>query len=246
MARKQTNNQKRNLQEQIKKLKNEIEELKLEREENKKSVIHFMQEVEMAQDELKRAQEVISQLTSQKSENTRLEACQECCHAAHTGLENERSRADGFEGLYKSTEHEKLALQNEFLKENYESTQQVIHHLNHRLDQASLSSRQWQEKYDDLYTLHMGLEIQIKEIEQAKTREIQLRSLNKVLRNEIRKMKQAQDESLNIEYLRNVIIKFLEKKTTRPQLVPILSALLQCTHEDKTKLHQIVQNSITV
>jgi hypothetical protein len=28
-------------------------------------------------------------------------------------------------------------------------------------------------------------------------------------------MKQAQDESLNIEYLRNVIIKFLEKKTTR-------------------------------
>ncbi|KAG1494391.1 hypothetical protein G6F47_005524 [Rhizopus delemar] len=247
MARKQTNNQqKRNLQEQIKKLKNEIEELKLEREENKKSVLHFMQEAEMSQNELKRAQEVISQLTSQKSENTCLDASQECCHAAPTGLENERSRTDGFEGLYKSTEHETLALQNEFLKEKDRSTQQVIHDLSQRLDQASLSLRQWQEKYDDLYTLHMGLEIQIKEIEQAKTREIQLRSLNKVLRNEIRKMKQAQDESLNIEYLRNVIIKFLEKKTTRPQLVPILSALLQCTHEDKTKLHQIIQNSIAV
>ncbi|KAG1143339.1 hypothetical protein G6F36_015435 [Rhizopus arrhizus] len=100
MARKQTNNQqKRNLQEQIKKLKNEIEELKLEREENKKSVLHFMQEAEMSQNELKRAQEVISQLTSQKSENTCLDASQECCHAAHTGLENERSRTDGFEGL---------------------------------------------------------------------------------------------------------------------------------------------------
>ncbi|CEG75261.1 hypothetical protein RMATCC62417_10334 [Rhizopus microsporus] len=65
-----------------------------------------------------------------------------------------------------------------------------------------------------------------------------------MLRNEIRRMTKAQDDALNLEYLRNVIIKFLELKTTRSQLIPVLSSLLQCTHEDQTKLHQIVQNNI--
>lgn len=36
-----------------------------------------------------------------------------------------------------------------------------------------------------------------------------------MLRNEIRRMTKAQDDALNLEYLRNVIIKFLELKTTR-------------------------------
>lgn len=220
MARKQANNQKRNLQEQIRKLKSEIEELKIERDESKKSAMFYKQEADMAQCELKNAQEMLKKdnTWSEPPPLVQMEQCQ-------AGLENKT--------------FEDLALQNQALEESRRE-------LGTRLDQSNRYVRQWQEKYDDLYALHMGYEIQIKEIEQAKAREIQLRALNKILRTEISKIKQAQDEALNLEYLKNVVIKFLEMKTTRPQLVPILSALLHCTHEDKTKLHQIVQNNIAV
>ncbi|CAO3702583.1 unnamed protein product [Rhizopus stolonifer] len=156
MARKQANNQKRNLQEQIRKLKSEIEGLKIERDESKKSAMVFKQEAEMAQCELKNAQEML------KKDNTwseplppslvQMEQCQ-------AGLENKTL--------------EDLALQNQALEENRRE-------LSTRLDQSNRYIRQWQEKYDDLYAVHMGYEIQIKEIEQAKAREIQLRALNKV------------------------------------------------------------------
>ncbi|KAI9249286.1 hypothetical protein BY458DRAFT_525818 [Sporodiniella umbellata] len=105
-------------------------------------------------------------------------------------------------------------------------------------EEAFAQAKEWQEKYDDLYSVHIGYQVQIQDIEQAKAREIRLRAINQMLRSEIR---ERREEQLNLEYLKNVIIKFLEKKTTRPQLIPILSALLQCTGEDKNKLHRIVQ-----
>jgi nicotinate-nucleotide pyrophosphorylase len=49
----------------------------------------------------------------------------------------------------------------------------------------------------------------------AKIKENHLRTINKTLRDEIRKINKVQEEIINIEYLRNVIIKFLEKRNTR-------------------------------
>lgn len=53
------------------------------------------------------------------------------------------------------------------------------------------------------------------EIDAAKMREHHLRTVNKTLRDEIRKLNKVEDDIINIEYLRNVIIKFLEKRNTR-------------------------------
>jgi hypothetical protein len=53
------------------------------------------------------------------------------------------------------------------------------------------------------------------EIDAAKMRENHLRTVNKTLRDEIRKLNKVEEDIVNIEYLRNVIIKFLEKRNTR-------------------------------
>lgn len=52
----------------------------------------------------------------------------------------------------------------------------------------------------------------------AKMRENHLRTINKSLKEEIRKINKVKEEIINIEYLRNVIIKFLEKRNTRVSL----------------------------
>lgn len=53
------------------------------------------------------------------------------------------------------------------------------------------------------------------EIDAAKMRENHLKTIIKTLRDEIRKLHKVEDDIINIEYLRNVIIKFLEKRNTR-------------------------------
>lgn len=58
-----SNNNKKQLQDQVYRLTNEIEELRLEREESKKNVLHFMQEADTIRQKLKRAQEIIEELT---------------------------------------------------------------------------------------------------------------------------------------------------------------------------------------
>lgn len=60
------------------------------------------------------------------------------------------------------------------------------------------------------------------ELNQAKIRENHLKTINKTLRDEVRKISKVQEDLVNIEYLRNVIIKFLERKSTRVSGVPIL------------------------
>ncbi|KAL0078220.1 hypothetical protein F4703DRAFT_1225069 [Phycomyces blakesleeanus] len=44
------------------------------------------------------------------------------------------------------------------------------------------------------------------------------------------------EEEVNLEYLRNVIIKFLEKKSTRAQLIPVLAMMLKFTPEEIGRL----------
>ncbi|KAI7901273.1 uncharacterized protein BX663DRAFT_515474 [Cokeromyces recurvatus] len=83
-------------------------------------------------------------------------------------------------------------------------------------------------------------------LEQAKDRENNLKTINKMLREEIRKLNKTRvDTTINVEYLRNVIIKFLERQNTRAQLVPILSTLLKCSTEDQTRLSRLVRNKLT-
>jgi hypothetical protein len=53
------------------------------------------------------------------------------------------------------------------------------------------------------------------QIEASKIRENHLRTINKTLRDEMRKVSKVQQEVVNMEYLKNVIIKFLEKRHTR-------------------------------
>lgn len=56
---------KKNLQEKVQRLSNELEELRLEREESKKNVMHFIQEADVARQELEKAQATIAHLTQQ-------------------------------------------------------------------------------------------------------------------------------------------------------------------------------------
>ncbi|KAJ2797533.1 hypothetical protein H4R21_004285, partial [Coemansia helicoidea] len=39
-------------------------------------------------------------------------------------------------------------------------------------------------------------------------------------------------ESVNVEYLRNVLFRFFNDKERRPQLIPVLSNLLNCPVDD--------------
>ncbi|KAG2201248.1 hypothetical protein INT47_006751 [Mucor saturninus] len=100
----------------------------------------------------------------------------------------------------------------------------------------------WQEKHGLLFEQYTQMKNkQCTELETIKIREQHLRTANKTLREEIRRVNKVQEEIINIEYLRNVIIKFLERRNTRAQLVPILSTLLQCSHDEQTRLSKLIK-----
>jgi hypothetical protein len=48
-----------------------------------------------------------------------------------------------------------------------------------------------------------------------------------------------EEDEINLEYLRNVIIKFLESKSTRAQLIPVLTMMLKFTPEEIRRLNYI-------
>ncbi|KAI1793914.1 peroxisomal membrane anchor protein conserved region-domain-containing protein [Ganoderma leucocontextum] len=114
-------------------------------------------------------------------------------------------------------------------------------------------------------------------VDESKNRETQLRTQNKTLREELRKVQssgvgywaarnestselrsptssisdlpsrdvperigtptaQSSDEEVNFEYLRNVILQFLEHKEMRPHLVRILSTILRFTPQEARRL----------
>ncbi|KAG0170088.1 hypothetical protein DFQ28_002509 [Apophysomyces sp. BC1034] len=75
-----------------------------------------------------------------------------------------------------------------------------------------------QEKHDQLeaeLTEYQTFHDQQKELEQARIRENHINGINKTLREELRKSQQNQDDVINMQYLKNVILKFLERKQTR-------------------------------
>ncbi|EPB90924.1 hypothetical protein HMPREF1544_02178 [Mucor circinelloides 1006PhL] len=112
-----------------------------------------------------------------------------------------------------------------------------------KLEETQHTLKHWQTKYDEMNAKHTCLESKrLDELNQAKIRENHLKTINKTLRDEVRKISKVQEDLVNIEYLRNVIIKFLERKSTRAQLIPILTTLLKCTREDQTRLVKLVRN----
>ncbi|KAJ2712607.1 hypothetical protein H4R19_002665, partial [Coemansia spiralis] len=48
-------------------------------------------------------------------------------------------------------------------------------------------------------------------------------------------------ESINVEYLRNVLFRFFNDKDRRPHLVPVLSNLLNCTTDDIKQIQVLLQ-----
>lgn len=49
--------------------------------------------------------------------------------------------------------------------------------------------------------------------------------------------KAPEEEEINLEYLRNVIIKFLESRSTRAQLIPVLTMILKFTPDEIKRLN---------
>ncbi|KAI9311939.1 hypothetical protein BX666DRAFT_1991070 [Dichotomocladium elegans] len=106
----------------------------------------------------------------------------------------------------------------------------------------------WRTKHDVLLekvVRYKQLEDQQRAIDQGKIRENHLKTVNKALRDELRKASSRENIQVNIEYLRNVIIKFLEKKQTRAQLIPVLATLLQCSQDEQQRLNKLVRSKRT-
>lgn len=128
-------------------------------------------------------------------------------------------------------------------RQDLEITVKRYHDCKVKLEETELSLKHWQTKHDEMNAKQTFLvSKQSDELNQAKIRENYLKTINKTLRDEVRKINKVQEDLVNIEYLRNVIIKFLERKSTRAQLIPILTTLLKCTREDQTRLVKLVRN----
>lgn len=348
MVKQTFSNNKKILQQQVSRLNNEIEELRLEREESKKNVLHFMQEADAAKQELRKAQELLDEMTSscpglqspppekeheemgacqqqkpklsillskislfsdaqiaelfqlledphqvtnlklslsklqtelneQKSENAllrdELDQITQEYQATRGALQIENERAEIIEKRWKESENHleqaeytvqvlnkdldyyrqqewALTTPDNSLSEKLsalemqqaENEEQIVL-LQSCLDEQERITKSWKEKYNELSVLHSSMENKQIEIDAAKMKENHLKTVIKSLRDEIRKLHKVEDDIINIEYLRNVIIKFLEKRNTRAQLVPILSTLLQCSNDDQARLRKLIRTN---
>lgn len=147
--------------------------------------------------------------------------------------------------------------------------------------EVSQLRRQNERSTSDQETAQQQLSEQVKKIssldqqlEEIKTKELQARTHNKTLREELRKVQSSaailgrqrgpgvgywspannsvantptssetvgqdspnNDEDVNVEYLRNVILQFLEHKEMRPNLVRVLSTILRFTPQETRRL----------
>ncbi|KAI8980841.1 hypothetical protein BDB01DRAFT_188035 [Pilobolus umbonatus] len=353
---------KKHMQEQVTRLTNEIEELQLEKEENRRNVIHFMQDADKSRRELKKAQELIEEITARQvgfispppeeqeeqeepknganikkvstlmsrfvlldeqkidslfrllEDDEDIEHLTEQLDRANAtimqcksdilslseeleqknkekdairlalGIENER--ADTIERRWRENEYEleksesliqsltkeveKLRLlqltpiqpqpsnkekeeiqslkqQLSSLQEKYTLSENSIQQLQFTteqlqssLHQSETTSAEIKGKYECVVKQLNKQENQEIQLEQARMREGQLKIISKTLRDELRKAARPHVEPLNLEYLRNVVLKFIENKETRADMIPILCNLLQCSKEDQTRLHKSV------
>ncbi|KAI8142382.1 hypothetical protein BJV82DRAFT_614714 [Fennellomyces sp. T-0311] len=364
MANKKQNQGNKKLQDQVQRLSNELEELRLECEESKKNVVHFMQEADLARQELEKAQGKIAQLTQQMAsqngeqgglvtatsdtpdngitrlvvklqqlndrsvvdrlwneldgDNTQkqqlesvtqhlqeaieriqavekdkqkleedLEVARSDENAARQARDIEHERAETLEKRWQTSESDleqaemriqslerdldalrqkewvakapssQLVEKTELdakcrelhdVQTQFEAAQGRCQDLQKKLEKESselANYREKQSRIEEKLAECKELENQQHALEQAKIRESHLKTINKTLRDEIRKVSSRNDMEVNMEYLKNVIIKFLEKKQTRAQLIPVLSTLLQCSREEQLRLNKLVRNKVS-
>jgi len=169
------------------------------------------------------------------------------------------------------------------LQAEVERLQSAARAYDHEVSQLRL---QIERSTGDQETTRQQLSEQVKKIssldqqlEEAKTKELQARTHNKTLREELRKVQSSaailsrqrgpgvgywspannsgtnppssptssqtagspgpdpsNEEDVNVEYLRNVILQFLEHKEMRPNLVRVLSTILRFTPQETRRL----------
>ncbi|KAG2216901.1 hypothetical protein INT45_010929 [Circinella minor] len=187
----------------------------------------------------------------QTSEN-QLEEAETRIHSLERELESMRqkewvNKAPSSQ-LVEKTELDAKCKELKELGSKFSVVQEQYGNLKDQMEQQSDELKDSREKYIKLEEKLIGyrtLENQKDALEQAKIRENHLKTINKTLRDEIRKTSSRNDMEVNMEYLKNVIIKFLEKKQTRAQLIPVLSTLLQCSREEQLRLNKLVRNKIS-
>ncbi|KAK4517091.1 Bifunctional purine biosynthesis protein PurH [Mucor velutinosus] len=179
-----------------------------------------------------------------ESENA-LEQAESTLQSLSTELGHLRQQQECSDNNNKATDSTDIKLSQDLCRSRQDLAITVKHYndCKVKLEETELTLKHWQTKYDEMNAEHTGLvSKQSDELNQAKIRENYLKTINKTLRDEVRKISKVQEDLVNIEYLRNVIIKFLERKCTRAQLIPILTTLLKCTREDQTRLVELVRN----
>jgi hypothetical protein len=85
-------------------------------------------------------------------------------------------------------------------------------------------------------------------IEDLKSREKSLNNMNQTLKEELRKGQMAQQkkeateagDSVSMQYMRNVVLRFATDVHMRPQLVPVLGAIFNFTSEEWAKISAAV------
>ncbi|KAF7732850.1 hypothetical protein EC973_000126 [Apophysomyces ossiformis] len=142
----------------------------------------------------------------------------------HLEHEIERWRKQAYDGL-RSAETEKARSSLQQQKEEAEKAEALqaledryrsrVADLEMKLDLGEKDHAMLQEKQQQLEAKLRTFHDQQNELDQARIRENHLKTTNKTLREELRKSQQQEDEAINTEYLKNVILKFLERKQTR-------------------------------
>ncbi|OBZ86265.1 hypothetical protein A0J61_05683 [Choanephora cucurbitarum] len=163
-------------------------------------------------------------------------------HATRVALEEETKRANLMKKRWQNAEYQLEKAEHIIDSNKMTQEKEIRQEYQSKLNQSEQSQLHWKNQCEKLISQNALYEEQTKA---SKAKEIHLMLVNKTLKQEIRKLNREERELVNLEYLRNVILKFLERKNTRAQLVPILSTLLQCSQEDQTRLFQLTQNTIT-
>ncbi|RKP10229.1 hypothetical protein THASP1DRAFT_22035 [Thamnocephalis sphaerospora] len=197
---------------------------------------------------------------AEQSLTRKLQEATEACKKAEAAT---ASREDELRHL----EEKRNAMSRELtaLEEAAQQTQKAHAGLSQRLNEAEARIKDAAQAKDALDT----------QLEESTLRESHLRSLNKTLKDEVRRMQRQlvrappassprspshpgsaaastpadspslsdhtqPSDSVNMEYLRHVLFKFIEFKGQRPQLIPVLAMLLKLAPQDLDKLEKIV------
>ncbi|KAI9308862.1 GRIP domain-containing protein [Cunninghamella echinulata] len=234
-----------NDQSNIKGLKNQIEELLLEKEESKRSLIHFMTQSDEALKDVDKWQKKAESSTKEaKDMKVKLTELVKAHKKRDSILRDTEKKYEEIQRQLEQQEKANHNLQEQYIQLKERDT--TVSDLSEKIDQLSSANEDYdalKKQLDDHTSTSKNLsdkiaelEKKVKELEDMKIREGHLKTLNKVTRVITAKPSNKDEEDVNMEYLRNVVLKFLESKSTRAQLVPVLTMLLKFSPEEIKRL----------